>query len=76
VSGARSMSKSAIWLAVGAGLLLVIGANAHLVYVALTSQPECVAHLGPGEGDAHSGSFSAAQSACSPQPQESGADQE
>jgi len=55
----------AIWLAVAAGLLLVIGANAHLVYVAVTSEPACVAHLRSGEG-ASPGSYSAAESACSP----------
>ena len=27
------------------GLLLLAGANAHLVYVAVTSQPDCVAHV-------------------------------
>jgi len=74
MSGAPSMrqgltSKVAIWLVVAAGLLVIIGANTHLVYVAVTSQPECVAHLGPVEGGGHSGSFSAAESACSPQPQ-------
>lgn len=62
----RPTSKTAIWLIVAAGLLLGIGANAHLVYVAVTSQPECVDHLRPGEGVAR-GSFSAAQSDCSPQ---------
>ena len=62
-----SRAKTVILLAVAAGLLLVIGANAHLVYVAVTSQPDCVAHLRPGEADAHSASFSAAQSNCSPQ---------
>lgn len=60
--------RATIWLIVAAGLLLVIGANAHLVYVAATSQPECVAHVRPGDGNA-GGSFSAAQSACSPQQQ-------
>lgn len=59
-------SKAAIWLLVAAGLLLVAGANTHLVYVAVTSQPECVAHLRPGEDGGRHGSFSAAQSACSP----------
>lgn len=58
--------KAAIWLLVGAGLLLVAGANAHLVYVATTSQPDCVAHFGPGQGGAQRGSLSAAQSSCSP----------
>ena len=39
---------------------LVIGANAHLLYVATVSQPDCVAHLKPGE----SGGFAAARPAC------------
>jgi hypothetical protein len=47
---------------VGAGLLVLVLANTHLVYVAVTSQPECVAHLeSPGETP---GSFRAAKSAC------------
>lgn len=69
--------RTAIWLAVAAGLLLVLGANAHLVYVAVISQPDCVAHLKPGESDGQSdgqrGTFSAAQSDCLPQRQEAGA---
>ena len=49
------------WLLVPAGLLLVAWANAHLVYVAVTSQPECVPHLKEaGTG----GSYRAAKSAC------------
>ena len=37
------------WLLVPAGLLLFAGANAHLVYVAVQSQPDCVAaHEGRG----------------------------
>jgi hypothetical protein len=52
----------AIWLFVAAGVLLVAGANAHLVYVALSSQPACVAHVKPGE----TGGLSAARSACTP----------
>lgn len=43
-------------------VLLFMVANAHLVYVAVTSQPDCVAHLG-FEVEA-SGSFRAAKSAC------------
>ena len=49
------------WLLVPAGLLLVAAANAHLVYVAVTSQPDCVPHLKEaGTG----GSYRAAKSAC------------
>lgn len=41
---------------------LVLGANAHLAYVAFRSQPDCVAHLkSRGAGD---GEFRAAKSAC------------
>lgn len=43
------------------GLLLVAGANAHLVYVAVRSQPDCVEHLKvTGEGNG----YRAAVSAC------------
>ncbi|MBN9041998.1 MAG: hypothetical protein BGP05_08945 [Rhizobiales bacterium 62-47] len=54
-----------IWLLVGAGLALVIGANWHLVYVAVTSQPDCVTHVRGGTSGA-AGSFSAAKSSCTP----------
>ena len=57
--------RAAIWLAVGAGLLVIVGANAHLVVVALTSQPACVAHVRTGDVAAP-GAFSAARSACAP----------
>jgi hypothetical protein len=51
-----------IGLIVAAGTALFVFANAHLVYVAETSQPDCVAHL--KAPDAASGSFRAAKSAC------------
>jgi hypothetical protein len=60
----RPTARTAIWLAVGAGLLLLAGANAHLVYVAVTSQPACVDHV--RTGDPARGGFSAAASACGP----------
>lgn len=49
------------WVLVPAGLLLVAGANAHLVYVAFQSQPECVEHLKSADGG---GGYRAAKSAC------------
>ena len=61
--GSRSLR---LWLLIASGLALVLAANAHLVYVATTSQPACVAHLRQGDGDAGRGRFSAAQSSCSP----------
>lgn len=48
------------WVLVPAGLLLFAGANAHLVYVAFQSQPDCVAHLKSADGDG----YRAAKSAC------------
>jgi hypothetical protein len=56
-----------LWLLIFAGLLLVGGANWHVVYVATRSQPDCVAHLRPGSSDGKQGLFSAAQSSCTPQ---------
>ncbi len=41
------------------GTLLV--ANTHLVYVAFTSQPDCVTHL---KGEGAEGTYRAAKSAC------------
>ena len=52
-----------IGLLVAGGLLLVAGANAHLLYVAVTSQPDCVQHVRQG-GDAKPGQFSVAKSVC------------
>lgn len=51
-----------VGLAVSAGVLAFVGANAHLVYVAFASHPDCVAHL-KDTGSAP-GQFRAAQSAC------------
>lgn len=59
-------TKTIIWLAIGAGLLLLLIANSHLVYIAITSQPDCVAHVRQGEGSAKDGRFSAARSSCTP----------
>lgn len=49
------------WVLIPAALLLFSGANAHLVYVAFQSQPECVDHLKSSDSD---GGFRAAKSAC------------
>jgi len=54
--------SSSIGVMVAAGLVLLVGANAHLVYVAFQSQPECVDHL--KEPGSESGKFRAAKSAC------------
>jgi hypothetical protein len=64
----RFRTRTVIGLSLLAALLVLAGANAHLVYVAMTSQPDCVDHV--REGDANKGqvqgAFRAAKSACSP----------
>jgi len=55
-----------LWLSIGVAVLAVLAVNAHLVYVSMSSQPACVAHVRSGEGTASSGIFSAAQSSCQP----------
>jgi hypothetical protein len=58
--------KAVVWLAIALGLGLLAFANAHLLYVAVTSQPDCVAHVRQGDGTASVGMFSAAKSSCRP----------
>jgi hypothetical protein len=62
----QTRTRTILWLAVGAGLLLVLIANSHLVYMAVVSQPDCVTHVRQGEGSAKDGRFSAARSSCTP----------
>jgi hypothetical protein len=59
-------NRIALWLLIGGGLALVAGANAHLVYVASVSQPDCISHLRPGESSDSRSTFSAAKSSCTP----------
>lgn len=54
-------SRAALWVGVSAGILLLIAANVHLVYIAMTSQPDCVTHARVGETI-----HAAAKSACTP----------
>lgn len=64
IRGAKRISprpRIAIWL-VPIGVLIFIGANAHLFYLAVTTQPSCVDHLrAPAPG---SGQYRAAKSTC------------
>lgn len=60
-------SRTLLWLAIGAGLALLFAANAHLVYVAMTSQPDCVAHLRSNDNPNAAAQFRAAKSSCKPQ---------
>lgn len=43
LSGRKRML--ALWLLIPLAVLLFAGANVHLIYVAFSSQPECVDHL-------------------------------
>jgi hypothetical protein len=58
----RSLTWYFVAVAILAGVLLVVGANAHMLYVALASAPECITHL--KTGDTEPGRFSAARSDC------------
>ncbi|MCW3473184.1 hypothetical protein [Limobrevibacterium gyesilva] len=57
-------AKLVVGLSIGFGLLGLGFANAHLVYVAVTSQPDCVAHLKERGDRAGQAMFRAARSAC------------
>lgn len=59
---AKGRMSWVVWLFVGAVVLVFAGANAHLVYVAVTSQPGCVAHL--KEARQGTGQYRAARSDC------------
>ena len=64
-----AQTRSPQWRPIAIGAVIVVtvmgvflAANAHLLYVALQSQPDCVAHGKPGM--ATPGQFSAAKSSC------------
>jgi hypothetical protein len=63
-------NRVTIGLVVAGLLLLLAGANAHLIYVSVASQPGCVDHVRQGERQA--GLFQAAKSACSPESRSGG----
>lgn len=61
----RSRDRPSRWwvyLVLAAATVLVVGANAHLLYAAIDSQPDCVTHLKVGHGQP--GAFRAADPAC------------
>ncbi len=63
-SAAKSQFKAKTFLWAMIGVVLI--ANAHLVYMAVVSQPDCVAHMRRGEVVPERGQFSAAKSSCTP----------
>lgn len=58
----RRIKKHHVWLLAGIGLGVVILANAHLVYTAMTTQPDCVPHHKHKSDDGTY--FRSAKSAC------------
>jgi hypothetical protein len=58
----RSKWPFLAWSLAAAVLLVVAAANAHLVYVAVESQSDCVAHL--KQVGSRAGEFRAAKPAC------------
>ena len=65
-AGRTSRITMRLWLVLAVAIAAILAANAHLLYVAIVSQPDCVAHVAQGEGSTASGRFSAAQSSCAP----------
>ncbi|GLT02365.1 hypothetical protein GCM10007897_37720 [Sphingobium jiangsuense] len=57
-------SRAFFLLLAGAALALVLIANAHLVYVASTSQPACVPHARADGDKPVGGAFGAARPSC------------
>lgn len=55
------LGRRLVLIGAGAALTLLVAANAHLVYVAFTSQPACVPHAKVA-GD--NGAFRAARPSC------------
>ncbi|MGE3966879.1 MAG: hypothetical protein AB7F08_01480 [Dongiaceae bacterium] len=60
--GRRGQSRRLVWYLAGAAVLGLLLANAHLIYVAVVSQPDCVPHL--KESGRSEGGYRAAGSAC------------
>jgi len=55
-------TKPLIYLLIVGAVLLFVAANVYLLFAAINSQPDCVAHVQVGHGQA--GAFGAAKSAC------------
>jgi hypothetical protein len=60
----RPSPRVRIGLGVMLAIVAVLLANAHLVWVAVSSQPDCVAHVRDGDPDRPDGSYMAAKSSC------------
>lgn len=61
MSERRVSGRTMALIGVGLGLMVLIAANVHLVYVAVESAPDCVLHAKEADG---TGTYRAARSAC------------
>jgi hypothetical protein len=59
-----SRGRLAIVALVAAGVAGLVGANAHLVYVSVMSQPDCVPHAKAPASDTSGTLYQAARSSC------------
>ncbi|MGZ8335812.1 MAG: hypothetical protein ACXWU1_04030 [Allosphingosinicella sp.] len=57
-------SRLGLGLLVALVAVLLLLANAHLIWVAVRSQPDCAAHVRSGDADRPSGSYAAAKPSC------------
>ena len=64
VAPRKGRAAAWLWVLVACGVVALLAANAHLLYVASASQPACVSHL-RDTSDAP-GLYRAAKSSCSP----------
>lgn len=60
-TGPRINWRLLSWLIAGGTVAVFVAANAHLIYVAFRSQPDCVPHV---ESAGDGGMLRAARSAC------------
>lgn len=63
---AASTCRILVYGCLAAGLSVFMFANAHLLYVAFGSQPDCVAHIRRGDGPSADKGYAAAKSDCTP----------
>lgn len=62
VAPGKSKRSTSLWVVAGVGVLILLGANAHMAYVAIATDPGCVPHI-KEKGDAP-GEYRAAKSSC------------
>lgn len=60
----RSLSRKFFIWVTALAMVVVLMANAHLIYVAASSEPACIPHVRNGEPAQTPGRFSAATTSC------------